>query len=222
MARAGRLIALGEAASLMDAELRPRRERAHRNLRAAFAVIADRLDEGGLLRVSPRKAADTLYAIANESTYLRMTEGAGLAPGAYAGWLVGRDRVGDLHVVLLRWPGLAGEDHADDAALAVEQRAAGVAVLDLGASSMTRARRRRSPGQLVAVEVPDDACRGRGSARRRAGSRRRSPCRRASGRRRASATCGRPVRDLRDRRCRRGGRCAPRRRRRRSRCRPRC
>ena len=50
MARAGRLIALGESASLMDAELRPLRERAHRNLRAAFRVIADRLDAAGLLR----------------------------------------------------------------------------------------------------------------------------------------------------------------------------
>ena len=36
MARAARLIALGESAALMDAELRPLRERAHRNLRAAM------------------------------------------------------------------------------------------------------------------------------------------------------------------------------------------
>ena len=71
----------------MDAELRPLRERAHRDLRAAFRVIADRLDEAGLLRVGAQEAADTLYAIASESTYLRMTEGAGLSPGAYAEWL---------------------------------------------------------------------------------------------------------------------------------------
>lgn len=89
MARAGRLIALGEGASLMDAELRPLRERAHRNLRAAFRVIADRLDEGDLLRVDPREAAATLYAIANESTYLRMTDAAGLSTDAYASWLTG-------------------------------------------------------------------------------------------------------------------------------------
>src|SRR4051794_28973757 len=44
MARAAQLIALGESASLMDAELRPLRERAHGNLRAAFRAIADRLD----------------------------------------------------------------------------------------------------------------------------------------------------------------------------------
>ena len=85
MARAGRLIAIGESATLMDAELRPLRERAHRNLRAAFRRVADRLDAAGLLRVDAQDAADTLYAIAAESTYLRMTEGAGLSPDRYAG-----------------------------------------------------------------------------------------------------------------------------------------
>ena len=89
MARAGRLIAIGESATLMDAELRPLRERAHRNLRAAFRRVADRLDAAGLLRVDPQDAADTLYAIGSESTYLRMTEGAGLSPDRYAGWLAG-------------------------------------------------------------------------------------------------------------------------------------
>ena len=87
MARAGRLIALGEGASLMDAGLRPHRERAHRSLRAAFRGITDRLDAGGLLRRGPQEAADLLYAIASESTYLRMTEGAGLREDRYADWL---------------------------------------------------------------------------------------------------------------------------------------
>jgi AcrR family transcriptional regulator len=87
MARAARLIALGESASLMDAELRPLRERAHRNLRAASGVVADRLDAAGLLRTSAHEATATLYAIASESTYLRMTEGAGLSPDRYAAWL---------------------------------------------------------------------------------------------------------------------------------------
>jgi|KBSMisStaDraftv2_1062788.scaffolds.fasta_scaffold796688_2 AcrR family transcriptional regulator len=89
MARAAPLIALGEAASLMDAELRPLRERAHRNLRAALRAVAERLFEAGLLRGSAADAADTLYAVASENTYLRMTEGAGLAPDRYADWLVG-------------------------------------------------------------------------------------------------------------------------------------
>jgi len=71
----------------MDAELRPLRERAHRNLRAAFRMIAGRLDAAGLLRVGAQEAADTIYAIASESTYLRMTEGAGLSSERYARWL---------------------------------------------------------------------------------------------------------------------------------------
>jgi len=99
MARAARLIALGESATLMDAELRPLRERAHRRLRAALRVVADRLDAAGLLRGGPQAAADSLYAIANEDTYLRMTEGAGLSPERYAGWLTGT-----LEAILLSGP----------------------------------------------------------------------------------------------------------------------
>jgi AcrR family transcriptional regulator len=87
MARAGRLIALGEGASLMDAELRPFREQARRRLHAAFRQIADRLDDADLLRVDAQDAADTLYVINSESTYLRMTEDVGLPPDCYASWL---------------------------------------------------------------------------------------------------------------------------------------
>jgi AcrR family transcriptional regulator len=87
MARAARLIALGESAALMHAELRPHRERAHHRIRAALRMIAVKLGEAGLLRGDAAAAAATLYAIAGESTYLRMTDGAGLSPDAYAGWL---------------------------------------------------------------------------------------------------------------------------------------
>jgi len=45
MKRAGRLIALGESASLMDAELRPFRDQAQGRLRTAFRAIADRTAE---------------------------------------------------------------------------------------------------------------------------------------------------------------------------------
>lgn len=99
MARAARLIALGESATLMDAELRPLRERAHRNLRAALRDVAVRLAAAGRLRASSQEAADTLYAIANEDTYLRMTEGAGLSPERYAAWLASA-----LEAVLLSGP----------------------------------------------------------------------------------------------------------------------
>ena len=87
MARAAHLIALGEAASLMDADLRPLRERAHRRLRAAFRTVADRLEEAGLLRTGAQQAADAMYALANETTYLRMTEAAGLSTDEYARWM---------------------------------------------------------------------------------------------------------------------------------------
>jgi len=87
MARAAQVIALGESATLMDAELRPLRERAHGRLQAAFRVIADRLDDAGLLRSSAKEAADTMYALASETTYLRLTAAAGLDTDGYAEWL---------------------------------------------------------------------------------------------------------------------------------------
>lgn len=87
MARAARLIALGDSAAFMYAELRPLRERAQANLRAAFRLIADRLDDADLLCVSAAEAADTIYGIASDSTYLRMTEGVGLTSNQYAEWL---------------------------------------------------------------------------------------------------------------------------------------
>jgi AcrR family transcriptional regulator len=87
MARAAHLIALGEGAALMHAELRPWRDAAHRRLRAAFRAITDKLDDAGLLRNDAAATADTLFAIASESTYLRMTDGAGLPADDYARWL---------------------------------------------------------------------------------------------------------------------------------------
>jgi AcrR family transcriptional regulator len=89
MRRAARLIALGESAVLMDAALRPLRDRAHANLRAAYAAIAQRLADAQLLRpdVTATDAADTLYAICNETTYLRLTHDGARKPQRYATWL---------------------------------------------------------------------------------------------------------------------------------------
>jgi AcrR family transcriptional regulator len=87
MHRAARLIALGESATLMDAKLRPLRQQAHSRLRAAFGVVAERLDAAGLLRLSADEAADAMYGITSEATYLRMTEGAGMSAERYAEWL---------------------------------------------------------------------------------------------------------------------------------------
>lgn len=87
--RAARLIALGESAILMDAALRPLRDRAHANLRAAYAAIAQRLADARLLRpeLPPTDAAQTLYAICNETTYLRLTDDGTRNPKRYATWL---------------------------------------------------------------------------------------------------------------------------------------
>jgi AcrR family transcriptional regulator len=89
MSRAARLIALGESAVLMDAALRPLRDRAHANLRAAYAAIAQRLADARLLRadLTAADAADTLYAICNETTYLRITDNGARDPDRYATWL---------------------------------------------------------------------------------------------------------------------------------------
>jgi AcrR family transcriptional regulator len=87
--RAARLIALGESAVLMDAALRPLRHRAHANLRAAYAAIAQRLADARLLRpeLTMAEAAETLYAICNETTYLRLTDDSARNPKRYATWL---------------------------------------------------------------------------------------------------------------------------------------
>ena len=55
-----------------------------------FRAVAERLDGAGLLRVGTQEAADSLYAIASESTYLRMTEGAGPSADRYGRWLTTR------------------------------------------------------------------------------------------------------------------------------------
>lgn len=89
MHRAARLIALGESASQMDAALRPLRDRAHANLRAAYTAIAERLADARLLRpdLTAADAADTLYAICNETTYLRLTDNGTHALERYPAWL---------------------------------------------------------------------------------------------------------------------------------------
>lgn len=91
---AARLMAIGDSAAVMDAELRPRRDRAYAGVRAAMLAIAERLDAAGLLRpgLTPQAAADTLFAISSDSTYLRLVEDCGMAPEDYAAWLTATTR----------------------------------------------------------------------------------------------------------------------------------
>lgn len=89
MSRSAHIIAVGEAAAASDDGLRDLRERAHDNLQAAMGAIAGRLHDAGLLHpgLSPKAAADSLYGIATETTYLRLTEDRGLTTEEYASWL---------------------------------------------------------------------------------------------------------------------------------------
>ena len=101
LGRAARLIALGESAAQMDADLRPHRDRAHEHLRSAHAALAVRLADAGLLRpgLSVADAADTLYALCSETTYLRFTRGGTRHHERYADWLTAT-----LEAALLRRP----------------------------------------------------------------------------------------------------------------------
>jgi AcrR family transcriptional regulator len=89
MRHAARLITIGESAALIDAELRPLRDRAYRGVRAAMRAIAERLGDEGLLRedLTPAAAADTLYAVSSGTTYVRLVEDCGLPPERFAEWL---------------------------------------------------------------------------------------------------------------------------------------
>jgi hypothetical protein len=89
--RAARLIALGESAALMDAALRPARDRAHSRLRSAYSALGQRLSDSDLLRegLTATDAAETLFSLCNEATYLRFTEPGPGARDRYATWLTG-------------------------------------------------------------------------------------------------------------------------------------
>lgn len=87
MRRAAPIVALGEASVLMDAALRPMRERAHAGLRAAWGQLAARLGGAGLLRtgLSVADATDVLYTFTSETAYLRFVESRPVDD--YAPWL---------------------------------------------------------------------------------------------------------------------------------------
>ncbi len=89
MARAARLIAVGEGAATLDADLRPLRDGAHERLRQMMGSMTDRLHEAGLLRadLTPGDAAATVFAVASDATYLRLVDEAGLPADRYADWL---------------------------------------------------------------------------------------------------------------------------------------
>ncbi len=89
MARAARLIAIGESAATLDPQLAILRDRAHASMRSVFGRLTSRLAEQTSLteEISTEDAADTIYALANESVYLRLTDGRGWSQQRYAQWL---------------------------------------------------------------------------------------------------------------------------------------
>lgn len=89
MRRAARLIALGESAATVDPHLAAFRDRGHASMRDDVGKIVGALAAHNALAegVAVDEAADTIYALANDSVYLRLIDGCGWPPERYAPWL---------------------------------------------------------------------------------------------------------------------------------------
>lgn len=89
MARTARVMALGESAASTDPQLAELRERGHAAMRSDCRDVADALAAQGALAsdITTDTAANTLYAIVNESVYLRLVDGCGWTPNEYHSWL---------------------------------------------------------------------------------------------------------------------------------------
>jgi AcrR family transcriptional regulator len=89
MARTGRIMALGESAASSDPQLAALRDRGHAAMRSDCHDVAAALAARGALAadVSADDAASTIYAIANDSVYLRLVDGCGWSPDRYRAWL---------------------------------------------------------------------------------------------------------------------------------------
>lgn len=76
MERTARVLALAEAAAVIDPELAGFRDRGHQAMRARFGGIAAALKARGVLAtgMTQEHAAATIYALANESVYLRLVD----------------------------------------------------------------------------------------------------------------------------------------------------
>jgi AcrR family transcriptional regulator len=89
MERTARVLAMAEAAATIDPELAAHRARGHTAMRQRFEGLAAALSAHGALRedVSQPRAAATIYALANDSVYLRLAEAYGWSTTDYARWL---------------------------------------------------------------------------------------------------------------------------------------
>jgi AcrR family transcriptional regulator len=89
MARTARIMDLGESAASSDPQLAALRDRGHAAMRSDCHDVAATLAVRGALAVdiTTEDAASTIYAIANESVYLRLVDGCGWSPDRYHAWL---------------------------------------------------------------------------------------------------------------------------------------
>lgn len=89
MERTARVLAMAEAAATIDPELARFRERAHAAMRAVFGQVATALHAQGVLAtgISEQQAAGTIYALTNDSVYLRLADGYGWSAQEYGRWL---------------------------------------------------------------------------------------------------------------------------------------
>lgn len=89
MARTAQVMALGENAASSDPQLAELRDRGHAAMRSDCQDVAAALAARGALAddVTVDTAASTLYAVVNESVYLRLVDGCGWTPDEYRSWL---------------------------------------------------------------------------------------------------------------------------------------
>ncbi len=89
MQRTARVLAMAEAAATVDPELARFRERGHTAMRAYFGQVAAALHAQGALAegISEQQAAATIYALTNDSVYLRLVDGYGWSAQEYGRWL---------------------------------------------------------------------------------------------------------------------------------------
>jgi hypothetical protein len=89
MSRTARVMALGESAAPIDPQLAQLRERGHKAMRSDFRAVAEALAAHGALAddIDVGSASATIYALVNESVYLRLVDGLGWTPDQYRDWL---------------------------------------------------------------------------------------------------------------------------------------
>jgi AcrR family transcriptional regulator len=88
-ARTARVLAVAEAAATTDSKLASRRAEAHAHIRADFQQVADALAGHHRLAedIPAARAADIIYALASESTYLLLVDERGWSNRQYVEWL---------------------------------------------------------------------------------------------------------------------------------------